>query len=160
MTTRKTVPAAIDVDTFLNGVQAQPGQIVYREPARTVGTQPTQCDPDMWKTYQTGEALQYPLPVWAVDEMRLRLNRSARYLSRTHTDELDELKAQRFKVTMRVEDANGVLIGNGLPNHNPALAKLGRDTLVLLNFRLHAPMNRGMRARATTRRNRRSTSAK
>lgn len=154
-----------DLDALLGSIKAQPGQIRYREPVRTIEPRSTQHDEDMWKTYTTGRALQYPLPAWAVDELRLRLARSARYLGARHPDELARIDASRFKLTMRVEDAYGELIGNGLPLNNPALDALQRDTLVLLNFRMHAPLNRGRRVEknnqaATPRRGRRTTSAR
>jgi len=146
----------IDIDALLDGVTAESGRIQYRDSGRSVPPRATQHDTDVWKTYESGQALAYPVPVLAVNELRLRLGRSVRYLCATHAEELEALHATAFKLTMRVEDTSGNLIGNGLPNNNPGLKAFPGDTLVLLHFKMHAPLNRGRRVKQTRRRGRKS----
>lgn len=150
-----------DIDTLLGSVKAREGRIKYHSTARSITPEPTPHTEDVWTTYTDKKALQYPLPVWAVDEMRLRLGRTVRYLTWKHPDELERVDAARFKLTMRMEDTDGNLIGNGLPNKNEALTEMDRDTVVLFNFQMHAPYNRGRRAEKAPRpTGRRSTSAR
>ena len=154
-----------DIESLLDGMKAREGRIKYHSTTRSVTPVPTQHTDDVWATYTEKKALQYTVPAWAVDEMRLRLGRTVRFLTWKHSDVLEDNDAARFKLTMRVENEQGELVGNGQPQRNKVLADLPSDTLVLLNFQLHLPMNRGRsggktRAAATPRTGRRRSSAR
>jgi hypothetical protein len=114
---------------------------------------PTAFDEHMWRTYETGDYGTVEIPVSKLQEIRIRLARSQRWLTHKHMQLLmDELgfEPYTFKTSLIVTDLDGNRLAEGPVKGNltsSAIEALDPDTKVVLWFQMHLPQNLGRRAR-------------
>jgi hypothetical protein len=114
---------------------------------------PTAFDNHMWATYKTGDFGNVKVAVRQVQDVRVRLARSQRWLTSEHMAELERVVAAApytFKTSIVITDLNNNKLAEGPVKGNltsPALSELADDDQVLLWFRMHLPLDLGRRAR-------------
>jgi hypothetical protein len=114
---------------------------------------PTAFDEHMWKTYETGDYGTVEIPVGKLQEIRIRLARSQRWLTHKHEALLQEKLTKQpytFKTSLIVADLDGNRLAEGPVKGNltsPAIEALDPDTKVVLWFQMHLPLDLGRRAR-------------
>jgi hypothetical protein len=104
-------------------------------------------DKDVWATYTSGQAAGKPAPVRLAEEITRLIDKSVRYLNWKHGTELKE----PLKLTVSWETDNGEVLWRGwkVPGYGTrradAVAHLDPDTVIVVKFYLHPPMERGAR---------------
>lgn len=114
---------------------------------------PTAFDDHMWKTYETGDYGTVEIPVDTLQQVRVRLARSQRWLTSKHETHLKEALGSppyTFKTSLIVTDLKGDRLAEGPVKGtltSPAIEALDPGTKVVLWFRMHLPLDLGRRAK-------------
>lgn len=129
-----------------------PGRHTVSNQRRRTTLGPTQFDVRMYETYMTGRWGRLTIEVQDLQEIRLRLARSTRYLSDVHADKIEQVLDAPpfiFKTSLVVTTLGRVRLAEGPTRGNlwsAALDRLKPADKVYLWFQMHLPMDLGRRA--------------